>query len=86
MTLLANEALGEVAHLGGNRPDGIDHCFPDFIFAGAALARPHVRVFDMTGRPVRGWVLVGAGSREDEAQPRGLGCPRTDVRASLPSN
>jgi hypothetical protein len=23
-----------------------------------ALARPHVRVFDMTGRPMSGWVLV----------------------------
>jgi TfoX/Sxy family transcriptional regulator of competence genes len=24
----------------------------------AALAQPHVRVFDMTGRPMKGWVLV----------------------------
>lgn len=24
-----------------------------------ALARPHVRVFDMTGRPMAGWVMVG---------------------------
>ena len=23
-----------------------------------ALAQPHVRVFDMTGRPMQGWVLV----------------------------
>ena len=23
-----------------------------------ALARPHTRLFDMTGRPMRGWVLV----------------------------
>jgi hypothetical protein len=23
-----------------------------------ALARPHTRVFDMTGRPMRGWILV----------------------------
>ncbi len=33
-----------------------------------ALARPHTRVFDMTGRPMRGWVLVAAegvgGDRE----------------------
>jgi hypothetical protein len=30
-----------------------------------ALARPHTRLFDMTGRPMRGWVLVapeGVGS------------------------
>ena len=25
----------------------------------AMLARPHARIFDMTGRPMRGWVLVG---------------------------
>jgi hypothetical protein len=31
----------------------------------AALGRPHTRVFDMTGRPMRGWVMVepdGVGS------------------------
>jgi TfoX N-terminal domain len=27
---------------------------------GAALARPHTRLFDMTGRPMNGWVLVAA--------------------------
>jgi hypothetical protein len=25
-----------------------------------ALARPHTRIFDMTGRPMRGWILVAA--------------------------
>jgi TfoX/Sxy family transcriptional regulator of competence genes len=29
-------------------PDGADE----------ALAHPHTRVFDMTGRPMKGWVLV----------------------------
>ena len=29
-------------------PDGTD----------AALARAHTRLFDMTGRPMRGWILV----------------------------
>jgi TfoX/Sxy family transcriptional regulator of competence genes len=34
----------------------------------AALARPGVRVFDMTGRPMRGWILVAADVlTEDEA-------------------
>jgi TfoX/Sxy family transcriptional regulator of competence genes len=33
----------------------------------AALARPGTRVFDMTGRPMRGWILVaGAAVAEDE--------------------
>jgi len=33
----------------------------------AALAQPHVRVFDMTGRPMKGWVLVEpAGIQADD--------------------
>ena len=33
----------------------------------AALAQPNVRVFDMTGRPMKGWVLVEpAGIQEEE--------------------
>ncbi|GAA4890393.1 TfoX/Sxy family protein [Streptomyces coeruleoprunus] len=33
-----------------------------------ALARPGARVFDMTGRPMRGWVVVaGTAVGEDEA-------------------
>jgi hypothetical protein len=34
--------------------------------AGAALARPGVRVFDITGRPMRNWVVVD-GDRLDDA-------------------
>jgi hypothetical protein len=26
-----------------------------------ALKEPHVRVFDMTGRPMKGWVLIAPG-------------------------
>jgi len=33
----------------------------------AALAQPHVHVFDMTGRPMKGWVLVEpAGIQADD--------------------
>ncbi|MDQ0913409.1 hypothetical protein QFZ22_009394 [Streptomyces canus] len=36
--------------------------------AHAALARSGARVFDMTGRPMRGWVVVaGSAVTEDEA-------------------
>ncbi|WP_328785219.1 TfoX/Sxy family protein [Streptomyces canus] len=36
--------------------------------ADADLARPGARVFDMTGRPMRGWVVVaGSAVTEDEA-------------------
>ncbi|MFE2431901.1 TfoX/Sxy family protein [Streptomyces sp. NPDC059373] len=34
----------------------------------AALARPGARIFDMTGRPMRGWVVVaGSAVAEDDA-------------------
>jgi len=33
-----------------------------------ALAQPHVSVFDLTGRPMKGWVVVGPeGYETDEA-------------------
>jgi TfoX/Sxy family transcriptional regulator of competence genes len=33
----------------------------------AALAQPHVRVFDMTGRPMKNWILVEpAGVQTDD--------------------
>jgi TfoX/Sxy family transcriptional regulator of competence genes len=31
-----------------------------------ALSRPGVRVFDMTGRPMRGWILVAASVLEPD--------------------
>ncbi|MEV0487848.1 TfoX/Sxy family protein [Streptomyces sp. NPDC050508] len=34
----------------------------------AALTRPGTRIFDMTGRPMRGWIVVaGSAVAEDEA-------------------
>ena len=35
-----------------------------------ALAQPHVRVFDMTGRPMQGWVLVSPDGFEAEDELR----------------
>ena len=33
-----------------------------------ALAQPHVKPFDMTGRPMKGWVVVSAeGCQSDQA-------------------
>jgi TfoX/Sxy family transcriptional regulator of competence genes len=37
-------------------PDGMD----------AALAEPGVRPFDMTGRPMRGWILVASDGLSDD--------------------
>ena len=34
----------------------------------AALLEPHVRPFDVTGRPMTGWVLVGPEGVEDDDQ------------------
>ncbi len=36
----------------------------------AALARPHTRVFDMTGKPMNGWVVVEPAGLEREADLR----------------
>ena len=33
-----------------------------------ALLEPHVREFDITGRPLKGWVLVGPEGAEDDDQ------------------
>ncbi len=33
----------------------------------AALAQPHVREMDFTGRPMRGWVVVGPEATDDDA-------------------
>jgi TfoX/Sxy family transcriptional regulator of competence genes len=47
-----------------------------------ALAEPHTRLFDMGGRPMRGWILVareGADTRDQLAAwvGRGVGFART---------
>ncbi|WP_030606024.1 TfoX/Sxy family protein [Streptomyces fulvoviolaceus] len=50
----------------------------------AALARPGTRIFDMTGRPMRGWVVVdGAAVAQDEALGDWVAEGR-DFAASLP--
>lgn len=38
--------------------------------ADAALAEPHTRPFDMTGRPMRGWILVAADGLRPEGRLR----------------
>jgi hypothetical protein len=35
---------------------------------GRALLEPHVGVFDITGRPMKGWVLVAPEGVEEDAQ------------------
>jgi hypothetical protein len=33
----------------------------------AALTRPHARVFDLTGRPMKGWIMVDPAGLEDDS-------------------
>jgi TfoX/Sxy family transcriptional regulator of competence genes len=55
-----------IARIG---PDGTD----------AALAEPGVRLFDMTGRPMRGWVLVAGEVLDDDVLERWIGQARSYV-------
>lgn len=36
-----------------------------------ALLEPHVREFDITGKPMKGWVMVGPEGVEDDDQLKG---------------
>jgi len=36
----------------------------------AALAEPATRPFDITGRPMKGWILVGAGGHAEDGDLR----------------
>jgi hypothetical protein len=51
--------------------------------ADKALGEPHVRPFDITGRPLRGWVMVEPAGVEGEALERWLDLAR-DYAQSLP--
>jgi TfoX/Sxy family transcriptional regulator of competence genes len=58
--------------LNGNMACGVDKI--DLIVRvgpasyGKVLALPHVRPFDMTGRPMTGWIMVEPPSCETERQ------------------
>jgi hypothetical protein len=49
-----------------------------------ALAESHVRAFDMTGRPMRGWILVGPEATATDEQLAGWVDAGADFAASLP--
>jgi hypothetical protein len=48
------------------------------------LAKPHVRIFDITGRPMRGWLLVGPEATATAKGLRGWVERGVDFAASLP--
>jgi TfoX/Sxy family transcriptional regulator of competence genes len=49
-----------------------------------ALAQPGVRIFDMTGRPMKGWILVSPAATEDDAGLRKWVEAGLDFAGSLP--
>ncbi|MEU6508979.1 MULTISPECIES: TfoX/Sxy family protein [unclassified Streptomyces] len=51
----------------------------------AALARPGTRLFDMTGRPMRGWVVVAGDAVAEDAELAGWIERGRAFAASLPS-
>lgn len=49
-----------------------------------ALAQPHTRIFDLAGRPMKGWILVGAaGLDEDDVLGKWIGVA-VDYASALP--
>jgi TfoX/Sxy family transcriptional regulator of competence genes len=68
--------------VGVTGPDLMARVGPDA--TEAALARPGARRFDMTGRPMRGWVVVDAAALDDDALATWIGDARRFV-ATLPA-
>ena len=50
-----------------------------------ALARPHTRPFDMTGRPMKGWILVAAEGVAEERDLSAWVARGVDFARSLPA-
>lgn len=82
--------FGGIAFLtGGNMTIGV---YGDDLIArigpdstDAALTEPGVRLFDMTGRPMRGWVMVAGEVLDDDVLKRWIGWARGYV-GTLPPN
>jgi TfoX/Sxy family transcriptional regulator of competence genes len=51
----------------------------------SSLAQPHVRVMDITGRPMRGWVIVGSQAVDTDEQLRTWIQAGVDFAAQLPA-
>jgi hypothetical protein len=52
---------------------------------GAALEEPHVREFDVTGRPMKGWVMVDPEGLDSDLQLRDWIDRATEFVRSLPA-
>jgi hypothetical protein len=67
---------------GVNGPDMIVRLAPDE--TDAALAEPGVRLFDMSGRPMKGWIMVAAEATAKAKDLRRWVDRGTAYAASLP--
>ena len=67
--------------VGVNGDDLIVRISPDD--TDAALAQPGVRIFDLSKRPMRGWIMVAGESLEDDVLDRWVAQAGTFV-ATLP--
>ena len=52
---------------------------------GEAVIRPHAGPFDMTGRPMKGWVMVTPGGYESEADLQAWVMKGVEFARSLPA-
>ncbi len=52
--------------------------------AALALAEPHVRVFDVTGRPMRGWVVIDPDGLDLDSEMRTWIAKALDFVEGLP--
>ncbi len=71
--LVAKQMFGGIAFLlngnmfvGIHKDELIVRLDPDE--TDTALAKPHTRVFDLTGRPMKGWILVAPKGIATDAQ------------------
>jgi TfoX N-terminal domain len=69
--------------VGIHRSDLIVRLAPDE--TDAALAQPHTRRFDLTGRPMKGWILVEPAGLESDAKLNGWVQVATKYAGSLPA-
>jgi hypothetical protein len=59
-----DEVLGERVRDRLRGADGVARIAPDD--CDAALAQPGTRAFDITGRPMRGWIMVAGETLDDD--------------------
>ena len=94
--LASQEAVSEKAMfgglaflIGGNMCVAVSHRGGLIVRVGpeayeAALDEPHARVFDMTGRPMKGWVMVAPEGVQDDRELAAWVRRGVDFAASLP--